>query len=126
MKKSGKPKTRRMETDVGAEIIRGLREFRETLERGEKLTDRFTVRTIRAPERPRQWSAQDVRQLREQLRASQAIFGSLVGVSVKTIQSWEQGSPPPLIACRLLDCMKADPLPWERMLHNSAIKRAAS
>ena len=57
MKKSRKPKARQVETDVGTAIIRGLRELSDALERGEKLTDRFTVRTIRAPERPRQCRA---------------------------------------------------------------------
>ena len=126
MKKSGKPKSRQVKVDIGPEILRGLREFRGVLERGEKLSDRFTVRRFRPAERAHQWSGNDVRQLREQMRASQAIFASLVGVSVKTIQSWEQGGRPPMIACRLLDCMKDEPARWERMLHNSAMERAAS
>jgi DNA-binding transcriptional regulator YiaG len=49
----------------------------------------------------------------------------LLAVSLKTLQAWEQGSKPPLIACRLLECIRTDPARWEGMLHNSSITKAA-
>lgn len=68
------PKKRR---DIGAEILRGLREIK----RGEY------GRVINVP---------DVAQIREHTGLSQARFAQLLGVSVRTLQDWEQGAARPV------------------------------
>jgi putative transcriptional regulator len=69
--------------DIGAEILDGLRE----LKRGEH------GRVINVP---------DVAQIREKTGLSQARFAELLGVSVRTLQDWEQGRRVPSGAARTL------------------------
>jgi DNA-binding transcriptional regulator YiaG len=47
--------------------------------RGKRPTDVFTARTIEIPD-PSEYSARDVRELRESLHVTQAIFARLLGV----------------------------------------------
>lgn len=69
--------------DIGAEILQGLRE----LKRGEH------GRAINVP---------DVATTREKTGLSQARFAELLGVSVRTLQDWEQGRRAPSGAARTL------------------------
>ena len=69
--------------DIGAEILQGLRE----LKRGEH------GRVINVP---------DVATIREKTGLSQARFAQLLGVSVRTLQDWEQGRRAPSGAARTL------------------------
>lgn len=55
--------------------------------RGERHDLRTTVRA--AP--PKQMKRQDIIKLRERLNLSQPLFASVLNVSVKTVQAWEQG-----------------------------------
>jgi len=69
--------------NVGREILAGLREIR----RGE------TGRVISVPK---------VSSIREKTGLSQARFASILGVSVRTLQDWEQGRRAPSGAARTL------------------------
>jgi len=69
--------------DIGAEILAGLRE----LKRGE------IGRVINVP---------DVAQTRQKTGLSQSRFAQLLGVSVRTLQDWEQGRRAPSGAARTL------------------------
>lgn len=69
--------------DIGAEILQGLREIK----RGE------IGRVITVP---------DVATVREGTGLSQARFAQLLGVSVRTLQDWEQGRRAPSSAARTL------------------------
>jgi putative transcriptional regulator len=69
--------------DIGAEILQGLRQ----LKRGE------VSRVINVP---------DVAQVRSKTGLSQARFAQLLGVSVRTLQDWEQGRRAPSGAARTL------------------------
>jgi putative transcriptional regulator len=69
--------------DIGAEILRGLQE----LKRGE------VGRVFNVP---------DVAVTREKTGLSQARFAQLLGVSVRTLQDWEQGRRAPSGAARTL------------------------
>ncbi len=69
--------------DIGAEIVQGLRE----INRGE------FGRVINVP---------DVAETRKKTRLSQARFAQLLGVSVRTLQDWEQGRRAPSGAARTL------------------------
>ena len=69
--------------DIGAEILQGLREIR----RGEY------GRVINVP---------DIARIREKTGLSQARFAQLLGVSVRTLQDWEQGRRAPSGAARTL------------------------
>jgi putative transcriptional regulator len=69
--------------NVGAEILQGLREIK----RGE------LGRVIKIP---------DVAKTRENTGLSQTRFAQLLGVSVRTLQDWEQGRRAPSGAARTL------------------------
>lgn len=69
--------------DVGREILQGLRQ----LKRGE------VGRVVNVP---------SVANIRERTGLSQAQFAALLGVSVRTLQEWEQGRRAPSGAARTL------------------------
>lgn len=69
--------------NIGEEILEGLRE----LKRGEY------GRVVNAP---------DVAKVREKTGLSQSRFAELLGVSVRTLQDWEQGRRVPSGAARTL------------------------
>jgi putative transcriptional regulator len=69
--------------NVGMEILEGLRQ----LKRGE------VGRVVNVP---------SVSTIRERTGLSQAKFATLLGVSVRTLQEWEQGRRAPLGAARTL------------------------
>ena len=69
--------------DIGAEILEGVRE----LKAGK------TGRVLNVP---------SVAAIRERINLSQARFAALLGVSVRTLQDWEQGRRAPSGAARTL------------------------
>ncbi len=69
--------------DIGQEILDGLRE----LKRGE------AGRVVNVP---------PVREIRRKVDLSQSRFAALLGVSVRTLQDWEQGRRAPSGAARTL------------------------
>lgn len=69
--------------DIGTEILDGLRQ----LKRGK------SVRVVNVPK---------VQSIRKKTGLSQARFASLLGVSVRTLQDWEQGRRAPSGAARTL------------------------
>ncbi len=108
---------RRKGTAAGRMIIGALTELAEALESGEPLGRRFTVRTVGMPEQPGEYDATAVRATRGKLGVSQAVFGGLVGVSVKLVQAWEIGGRQPSpMARRLFDEFNRDPRRWTRLL----------
>ncbi|WP_417908704.1 helix-turn-helix domain-containing protein [Candidatus Electronema sp. PJ] len=71
------------ERDIGAEILAGLKEIRE-FKKG-----KAQLRTVKLS------VPQSARQIRERLNLSQSAFASMMGVSVRTVQDWEQGRRTP-------------------------------
>ena len=69
--------------DIGTEILEGIRQ----LKRGE------SGRVVNIP---------DVRSIREKTGLSQAKFAVLLGISVRTLQDWEQGRRAPSGAAKTL------------------------
>jgi putative transcriptional regulator len=69
--------------NIGAEILEGLRE-------------------IKAGEHGRVINVPDIAGIRERTGLSQARFAQLLGVSVRTLQDWEQGRRAPSGAARTL------------------------
>lgn len=77
--------------DIGREILEGLRELKRE-EHG---------RIVNLP---------DVASVREKVGLSQARFAELLGISVRTLQDWEQGRRSPSGAARtLLAIVDKDP-----------------
>lgn len=69
-----------MDRDIGQEILDGIREIK---------ANKSALRThaLVEPVPPRE--------IRETLQLSQAAFAALMGVSVRTLQDWEQGRRKP-------------------------------
>jgi putative transcriptional regulator len=68
------------------------------------------LRTTALPASPPDLDAQAVRRLRRRCRMSQGVFARLLNVSVKTVQSWEQGErKPSQAALRLLQVLAERP-----------------
>lgn len=51
----------------------------------------FDLRTAKLPARPKALKPAEIRELRESLNASQALFARLLNVSSNAVESWEQG-----------------------------------
>jgi len=69
--------------DIGQEILDGLREVK-TYKAGKKA---LRVRSLKAPSSPKV--------IRTRLKLSQSAFAGLMGVSLRTVQDWEQGRRKP-------------------------------
>ena len=74
--------------DIGKEILEGIRE-------------------IKHGEHGRVTKVPSVSAIREQTGLSQAVFARLLGVSVRTLQEWEQGRRAPSGAARTLLLVEA-------------------
>jgi putative transcriptional regulator len=78
------------------------------------------LRTFEVVQRPPRWNATDVRRFRRQCRMSQGLFASVLNVSVKTVQSWEQGQRrPSQAALRLLQIMSDCPAAISHILNGN-------
>ncbi len=71
------------ERDIAQEILEGIREIKAH-KAGEKV---LRTHTLREPAPPQV--------IRANLQLSQAAFAALMGVSVRTVQDWEQGRRKP-------------------------------
>ena len=72
------------ERDIGLEILEGIREIK-AFKRGE-------IQGLRTRELKQHAPPEEIRR---RLKLSQAAFAGLMGVSVRTIQDWEQGRREP-------------------------------
>jgi putative transcriptional regulator len=71
------------ERDVGLEILEGIREIKAFKEGQVELKSR----ELSEPSSPKE--------IRRKLELSQAAFAALMGVSLRTVQDWEQGRREP-------------------------------
>lgn len=71
------------ERDIGLEILEGIREIK-AFKRGEV---QLKTRVLTEPS--------PAREIREKLGLSQSAFANLMGVSMRTLQDWEQGRRTP-------------------------------
>ena len=71
------------ERDIGQELLDGIREIKDF--KAGKITLR--TRELSEPSSPRE--------IRKKLGLSQATFAALMGVSLRTVQDWEQGRREP-------------------------------
>ena len=69
--------------DIGAEILEGLKEVQEH-KRGKT---KLKMTRLSAPSGPKA--------IRSQLELSQSAFAGMLGVSLRTLQDWEQGRRQP-------------------------------
>jgi DNA-binding transcriptional regulator YiaG len=103
-------------TQADLEILGALTEFRDAL-KGGGATEKLTIRTMELDLQPHAYTADDVKRTRALLNASQGVFAQLLGVSVKTVRSWESGDREPCtMARRFLDEIRTAPDYWRARL----------
>ncbi len=78
-----------MKREVFAELLESAK---EALEHSK---GKLELRTTVLPPPPRPMRSMDVRKLRDQLHASQAVFAHCLNVSTKLVQAWEAGRRSP-------------------------------
>ena len=111
---------------LGSEMVAGLSAFCDALESGEAVEKRFTVRTVCLDLHPKPYGPDDVKHVRSTLNASQALLAKFLGISVKTLRSWEQGTRPvPPMACRYLDDLVSYPEIWTQRLRMASTGKAS-
>ena len=71
------------ERDIGQEILEGIREIKDHKAGVKELR----THTLKEPASPKV--------IRKRLKLSQAAFAGLMGVSLRTVQDWEQGRRKP-------------------------------
>ena len=109
------PKTKPARKTAGARIIAALSGLADSLEAGDEIG---TVRTVELPDEPAEYDPQAVRATRAMLKASQAVFARLLGVSTILVRSWESGArSPSRLARRLLDEIHRQPRRWAALVH---------
>lgn len=79
-----------MNDELFTELVASVREGGAILRGEQEPARRFEI------------SAPDVKQIRERYELSQSEFAALLGVSIKTLQNWEQGRRSPHGAARVL------------------------
>ena len=68
------------------------------------------MRAVKLPARPKAMKPAEIKELREKLNASQALFANLLNVSSNAVESWEQGAREPRQATlKLLHIVKKNP-----------------
>lgn len=109
----------------GESIIEGLSELADALANGEPLTERFTYRRIELNLDQTTFKAETVKETREILKASQAVFAQFLGVSAKTVQAWEYGRHMPNeMARRFLDEIRSNPTYWRKRLNAVVVRKS--
>ena len=105
---------------IADEIVQSLTEFADALDTDENLNEQFTCHHVKLNLNPEVYTPEKVRETRKALRLSQPLFGGFLGVSVKTVRSWEQGdSTPSNMACRFMDEIRRDPEHYLQRLTDS-------
>lgn len=94
---------------LGRRLESRMLDLRDTLQSNVPLEKKFTARVVTLDLEPRDFDGDEIREIRQHLQVSQAIFAQILGASVKTIASWEQGTrTPTFMARRLLEFIKLD------------------
>jgi len=113
-----------MKATVADRILERLQGFTEALERGEKITEKFTCRKVVLDLKPLPYTPKAVKEVRLSLSCSQAVLAQLLGVSVRTVQAWECGKTTPSeMACRWLAEIKRDPDYWVEQIRNAVVQK---
>ncbi len=124
MRKSSTKKTTKKlpkQTSFGDELVNSFHDFFARVDSGETVT----LRTVSLDLQIQDYTNEDIRKIRLLLNVSQAVMAKLLGVSVLTIQSWEQGTrKPSQMACRFLDEIAQSPRHWKKRLSNAIVTQS--
>ena len=97
-------------SEVSESIARGLQEVLDHAKGKKELRSRYV-----SINPPKNYTALEVRKIRDNLNMSQAFFANIIGVSKKTVESWEYGHGKPSgVASRVLTIAEIDPEAFKR------------
>ena len=111
------PKTTKRHSYI-EEAIADVGAMADALESGglPELGKRFTVRRVKVPVAPTV-TAEEIKEAREALGASQPVFAGFLGVSAQLVKAWEQGLKTPTgPARRLLADIRMNSAHWRTRL----------
>jgi putative transcriptional regulator len=108
-------------TRLGRRLLRSLDQSLASAKAGR--LDKLTARSMRLGLTEASYSPAAVRRIRGTLGLSQMIFAEFLGVSLNTVQAWEQGvNPPQPIAARFMDEIRRNPGYWKKRLADLRIE----
>jgi putative transcriptional regulator len=109
---------------IAEDVISGLQELLDVLDSGNDLAGKFNCYQMQLDLKPMEYTPEMVKETRQLLGASQAIFASFLGVSTKTVSQWEQGlGDPKPIACRFMDEIRRNPTYYTTRLRESVVPK---
>jgi putative transcriptional regulator len=92
-------------SEVSESIAKGLQEMLGHAQGKKELRTRYV-----AAKPPKEYTADEIRGIRDGLSMSQGFFAEVIGVSKKTVESWEYGRGKPSgAAARVLTIAEKDP-----------------
>lgn len=101
--------------DVERDLLEGMEWTVEQLKSEKPLSTRRVVLNLQAQE----FTAAEVKAVREKLNLSQAMFAQFLGVARKSVCAWEGGRKPPEIACRFMDEIRRNPAPFQKHIQEA-------
>jgi putative transcriptional regulator len=108
-----------MKRSIGNRILRGLKEFTDSLKE-DNVTTKLTCRKVTLDLQPPAYTPKAVRDTRKTLKVSQAVFAQFLGVKPTAVRSWEQGRQAPSeMARRFMDEIRRNPEYWRTRLSES-------
>jgi putative transcriptional regulator len=109
---------------IADELIAGFTGLADALESGRGLGPESNCYRMRLDLKPHTYTKKRVKATRKLLGASQRVFGSFLGVSVKTVSQWEQGlGRPHSMACRFMDEINLNPEYYRKRLRDSVVPK---
>lgn len=110
-----------MNTSSGRKVVGRLKRLSEALNSDEPISKKkLRLHKFRMSLEPQDYDPKLVKETREVLNLSQALFAQFLGVSAKTVQAWEQGDNVPSdIACRFMDEIRRDKKFWRDRVEDS-------
>jgi len=92
-------------SDASESIMRGLQEMLDHAQGHVRLRSHSVSTTP-----PKKFTADEIRDIRDRLNMTQSFFADVIGVSKKTVESWEYGRGKPSgVASRILTIAEKDP-----------------
>jgi len=104
---------------IERDLVEGLEGLVADLKGDEPIAEKYSCRRVMLDLNPHTYNAKAVKATRKLLRVSQALFAQFLGVSVKTVRSWEGGKTPSDMACRFMDEIQRNPDYWRKRLADS-------
>lgn len=84
------------------------------------------IDNTKVPNHPKEYTASDIKRMRNKLNCSQNIFAAYLNVSLNTVQAWEQGFRRPThSALRLLEIIDKGPVFLNSLIKDRQPKKAA-